>query len=82
MTYEELHEKVCDAILNKEVIRYGSRKDLQISPFFHNDLNDKLYGLSGEVLLNYILGNDEYLLRLVKTACAEEIDSLIDLVGP
>ena len=77
--FEEMHENVCEAILNKDSMRYdnGHRS---LTPFFSNDLADKLHDLSGQVLIAYIQGNDEYLLQIMQKLCSEEIDSIIDLV--
>lgn len=80
-TYEELHEFVCDSILDKDTIKYNNGRG-NVTPFFTNDLADKMHDLTGMILTAYIQGNDEELLKIMHRVCASEIDSLIDLVGP
>ena len=78
-TFEEMHENVCEAILNKDSMRYdnGHRS---LTPFFSNDLADKLHDLSGQVLVAYIQGNDEEMLKIMKKLCNDEIESIIDFL--
>lgn len=78
--YEELHEFVCDSILDKDSIVYNNGRG-QLTPYFSNDLGDKLHELSGQVLSAYILGNDEEILKIMHKLCEQEIDSIIDLVS-
>jgi len=79
--YEALHEQVCDAIINKQSLSYGSLNNLSVTPFFSNDLGDKLHELSGQVLTAYIQGDNEEIIRIMQKLCAAEIDSIIDLIG-
>jgi len=79
--YEELHEQVCDAIMNKDSLSYGALNKFSITPFDSNDLADKVWENSGLMLQAYIKGDDQALLEMLKTACRAEIDSIIDLIG-
>jgi hypothetical protein len=79
--YEELHEQVCNAIMDKDSISYGALNKYRLTPFDSNDLSDKIYEKSGLILQAYIKGDDEAILALVKDACRSEIDSIIDLIG-
>lgn len=79
--YEELHEQVCDAIMNKDSLSYGALNKFSITPFDSNDLADKVWENSGLMLQAYIKGDDQALLAMLKTACRAEIDSIIDLIG-
>jgi hypothetical protein len=79
-TYEELHEFVCDSIVDKTPVAYNNGRG-QLTPFYSNDLADKLHDLTGQLLVAYILGNDEDMLKIMHKVCAQEIDSIVDLVG-
>ena len=79
--YEELHEQVCDAIMNKDSLSYGALNKFSITPFDSNDLADTVWENSGLMLQAYIKGDDQALLAMLKTACRAEIDSIIDLIG-
>jgi hypothetical protein len=79
--YEELHEQVCDAIMNKDSLSYGALNKYSITPFDSNDLGDKVWEKSGLMLQAYIKGDDATLLALIKDTCRLEIDSIIDLIG-
>lgn len=81
MTYEQLHEEVCDAILNKSQLKYGALNKFTITPFHTNDLDDKVYEYKGQILAAYINGNDEEIIAIMKKICDQEIDSLVDLIG-
>lgn len=81
MTYEQLHEEVCDAILNKSQLKYGALNKFTITPFNTNDLDDKIYEYKGQILAAYINGNDEEILAIMKKICDQELDSLVDLIG-
>ena len=80
-SYEDLHEQVCDAIMNKEKLSYGALNKYSVTPFDSNDLSDRVYLYSGLMLQAYIKGDNETLLALIKEACSKEIDALIDLIG-
>lgn len=80
MTYEEQHEQMCDAILNKDSLSIGGHRTWSTTPFFHNDLADKLHDHSGAILVAYINGDDETILNIMKKLCNDEIKSLVDLV--
>ena len=79
MNYEEMHEYVCDAILDKDSIRYNNGHG-SITPFFSNDLGDSVHEFSGQILSAYIHGNDQEILDVMRKLCAKEIDGIIDLV--
>ncbi|MFM2015634.1 MAG: hypothetical protein RIQ51_1124 [Bacteroidota bacterium] len=79
--YEDLHEQVCDAILNNTKLSYGALNNYHTSPFDSNDLGDKVYEKSGLLLRSYIKGDDEEMLAIMKHLCKQEIDSIIDLIG-
>lgn len=79
MDHAQLHEQVCDAILEKQHISYPGRVG-STNPYFSNDLADKLHEHSGAILTAYINGNDEAILNIMKKLCNDEIESLIDLV--
>ena len=79
--YEDLHEHVCDAILNNTKISYGALNNFHTSPFESNDLGDKVYEKSGLLLRSYIRGDDAAMLAIIKNLCQAEIDSLVDLIG-
>ena len=79
--YEELHEQVCDAIMNKDSLSYGALNKFSITPFDSNYLANKVWENSGLMLQAYIKGDDQALLAMLKTACRAEIDSIIDLIG-
>ena len=79
MNFEQLHEQVCDAILEKQSINYPSRRG-SVNPFFSNDLGDKVYSYSGELLQAYIRGDDEQILSIMKKLCNDEIESTVDLI--
>jgi hypothetical protein len=79
--YEELHEQVCDAIMNKDSLSYGALNKYSLTPFDSNDLGDKVWENSGLMLQAYIKGDDQALLAMLKEACRTEIDSIIDLIG-
>ena len=81
MEYAQLHEEVCDAIVNGEVLRYGNRKQYTHSPMTENDLYDKIQPVSGQILRAYILGDNERILAIMHRLCESEIDSMIDLIG-
>lgn len=81
MTYEQLHEEVCDAILNKSQVKYGALNQFTITPHDSNDLDDKVYSHKGELLTAYINGDNERILAIMTKLCAQEIDSLVDLIG-
>lgn len=79
MHHAQLHEQVCDAILEKQHISYPGRVG-STNPYFSNDLGDKVYGYSGQLLQAYINGDDEQMLNIMKKLCNDEIESIIDLV--
>jgi hypothetical protein len=79
--YEDLHEVVCDAILDNKKLSYGALNNFHFTPFESNDLGDKVYAKSGLLLRSYIKGDDEAMLALMKQLCQAEIDSMIDLIG-
>ena len=79
--YEDLHEQVCDAILNNTKLSYGALNNYHTSPFESNDLGDKVYEKSGLLLRSYIRGDDAAMLAIMKQLCQAEIDSIIDLIG-
>ena len=79
--YEDLHEQVCDAILNNTKLSYGALNNFHTSPFESNDLGDKVYEKSGLLLRSYIRGDDAAILAIMKQLCQEEINSIIDLIG-
>ena len=81
MDYQQIHENVCDAILNKSKLKYGSLNQFTITPFFSNDLDDKIYEVKGEILAAYINGDNEKILAIMHKLCNKELDSLVDLVG-
>lgn len=80
MTFEEQHEQMCDAIINQESLSIGSHRNWTTTPYFNNDLADKLHEQSGAILTAYIHGDDEAILNIMKKLCNDEIESLIDLV--
>ena len=80
MTYEEQHEQVCEAIINKDSLSIGGHRNWSTTPFFHNDLGDKLHDYSGEMLVAYINGDDEQMLKIMKKLCNDEIESIVDLI--
>ena len=79
MKYEDMHEQVCYAILDKSSISYPGRTG-STNPFHSNDLGDKVYQHGGELLSAYIRGNDEQILNIMKKLCHDEIESIVDLV--
>ena len=79
MKYEDMHEYVCDAIMDKSTINYPNYRG-SINPFNSNDLDDKVYQYKGELLQAYIRGDDQQILSIMKKLCYDEIESLIDLV--
>ena len=79
MKYEDMHEYVCDAIMDKSTISYPNYRG-SINPFNSNDLDDKVYQYKGELLQAYIRGDDQQILNIMKKLCNDEIESLIDLV--
>ena len=54
--YEELHEQVCDAIMNKDSLSYGALNKFSITPFDSNYLANKVWENSGLMLQAYIKG--------------------------
>lgn len=81
MDYQQIHEDVCDAILNKSQLKYGALNQFTITPFFSNDLDDKIYEVKGEILAAYINGDNEKILAIMHKLCDKELDSLVDLIG-
>jgi hypothetical protein len=79
--YEDLHEVVCDAILDNKKLSYGALNNFHFTPFESNDLGDKVYEKSGLLLRSYIKGDDAAMLAIMKQLCQAEIDSMIDLIG-
>ena len=79
MNHAELHEQVCDAILENQSISYPNRRGF-INPYSSNDLGDKVYEYSGQLLQAYIRGDDEQILNIMKKLCNDEIESTIDLI--
>lgn len=79
--YAELHEQVCEAIVERITLKYGALNQYSLTPFDSNDLGDKVYASSGLILQAYIKGDDAELLKLIKSACHAEIDSIVDLIG-
>lgn len=79
--YEDLHEQVCDAIMERSVLKYGALNQYSVTPFDSNDLGDKVYANSGLMLQAYIKGDDAELLKLIKNVCSNEIDAIVDLIG-
>jgi hypothetical protein len=79
MKYEDMHEHVCDAIMDKDSITYPNRRG-STNPYHSNDLGDKVYEHSGQLLQAYIRGDDQEILNIMKYICHQEIESIIDLV--
>ena len=79
MNYSEKHEFVCDSILDKNAIKYF-RVQGSVTPYYSNDLGDKVDRVSGPILSAYIRGDDQEILKIIQALCDQEIDSLIDLV--
>jgi hypothetical protein len=79
MKYEDMHEYVCDAIMDKNSISYPNYRG-SINPYESNDLGDKVYQYGGQLLQAYIRGDDQQILNIMKKLCNDEIESLIDLV--
>ena len=79
MKYEDMHEHVCDAIMEKTSISYPNRSG-STNPYHSNDLGDKVYEHSGQLLQAYTRGDDQEILNIMKKICHDEIESIIDLV--
>lgn len=79
MNYEDMHELVCDAIMDKSSLNYPGRQG-RVTPYDSNDLDDKVYEYKGQLLQAYIRGDDQEILKIMHDLCNREIESIIDLV--
>ena len=79
MNYEDMHELVCDAIMDKTSLNYPGRIG-RVTPFDSNDLDDKVFEYKGLLLQAYIRGDDQEILKIMHKLCDKEIESIIDLV--
>lgn len=78
--FEYLKDKVEEAIKKGTPLKYGAHN--QFTTTIENcDLHDKVAMIQQSILLAYINDNDKELLKLIKVCCAQEINSLIDLIG-
>ena len=84
LTLEEQRDMVEQAIMKRERLNYGYQYPIAyrggVTPYDNNDLGDKVYEHSGALLSAYIMGDDAEILRIMKSLCESEIESLIDLV--
>lgn len=80
LTWEEERQFLEEAIVNQEKLNYGVRNQYTITPFDSNDLGDKVYQHSGELLTAFINDDNETILRIMKRLCVDELDSLHDLI--
>lgn len=76
----ELRNQVINAIQKSKPLKYGALN--QYTTTIENcDLHDKVGMIQESIMQAYVNGNDAELLKLIKVCCAQEIDSLIDLIG-
>jgi hypothetical protein len=80
LTWEEKRQFLEDAIVKQERMTYGVRNQFSITPFESNDLGDKVYQYSGELLTAFINNDNETILRIMRNLCTAEMDSLHDLI--
>lgn len=80
LTWEEQRQFLEEAIVKQERMGYGARNQYSITPFESNDLGDKVYQHSGELLTAFINNDNETILRIMRSLCVAELDSLHDLI--
>lgn len=76
----DMEYEIHQAIKNNDSISYGNGGKYSIKPFESNDLGDKVYEFSGQLLLAYIQNDNDAILRIMRKLCEDEIESLIDLI--
>lgn len=76
----EMQYAILDAIKNNDSLSYGNGGKYTIKPFESNDLDDKVYAVSGQLLLAYAQNDNEAIVRIMRKLCEDEIESLIDLI--
>ena len=76
----DMEYEIHQAIKNNDSISYGMGDKFSIKPFESNDLGDKVYEYSGQLLLAYIQNDNEAIVRIMRKLCENEIESLIDLI--
>ena len=76
----DMEYEIHQAIKNNDSISYGMGDKFSIKPFESNDLGDKVYEYSGQLLLAYIQNDNEAIVRIMRKLCEDEIQSLIDLI--
>lgn len=80
LTWEEERQLLEEAIVNQKKLNYGVRNQFTVNPFESNDLGDKVYQHSGDLLTAFINDDDATILRIMKKMCVDELDSLHDLI--
>lgn len=80
LTWEEQREIIEKAILNQERLTYGLRNQFNITPYESNDLGDKVYKHSGELLTAFINDDKDAVMQIMCKICFKELDSLHDLI--
>jgi len=76
----EMQYAILDAIKNNDSLSYGNGGKYSIKPFESNDLGDKVYAVSGQLLIAYAQNDNDAIVRIMRKLCEDEVESLIDLI--
>jgi hypothetical protein len=76
----DMQYEIYQAIKNNDSLSYGNNDKYTIKPFESNDLGDKVYEYSGQLLLAYTQNDNDAIVRIMRKLCEDEIESLIDLI--
>jgi hypothetical protein len=76
----EMQYAILDAIKNNDSLSYGNGGKYSIKPFESNDLGDKVYAFSGQLLIAYAQNDNDAIVRIMRKLCEDEVESLIDLI--
>ena len=77
--YENLKDYVIAQIITDEPIIYGNKYRQTTAD--NCDLSDKLAKFQAQLLKAFLNDDKETIVKIVEQCCAEEIESLIDLIG-
>lgn len=75
--WDEKKQEVLLAIQSGTKLRYGKTGNLDPAD---SDLHDKVCQVQKEIMMSYANGDDAAILRIMKTQCEAEIDSVVDFI--
>lgn len=75
--FDENRQTVIKAINSNACLTYAKGRTLDPAD---GDLYDRISGIQKKIMVAHLAGDDKTILALVKKACDDEIDSVVDLI--